>query len=114
MLENTIKIFVPAILSFFIGIAITPFLSDYFYKKRMWKNRSRSEENTDAMSEAFKSIHNNKGEMSTPRIGGVLIWLSVLIAILLEALVSFLFPGSITDKLDFLSQNQTLLPLFAL
>lgn len=114
MIFNVIKIFTPAIISFLVAIALTPSLTTYMYKKKMWKNSSRSKENVDAMSADFQKIHNEKGERSTPRVGGILVWLSVLITILLISIVSFIYPTAITTKLNFLSINQTILPLAAL
>ncbi len=115
---SVIKVFAPAVVSFFVGLAITPALSKLFFKHRLWKQSSRTIESTtaaeDQMSEEFKKIHNEKGELSTPRIGGIIIWLSVVITIMIGYLNSFFFDNDITTKLDFLSKNQTLLPLFAL
>jgi phospho-N-acetylmuramoyl-pentapeptide-transferase len=114
MILSAIKVFLPAVLSFIVGLAITPSLSDIFYKKKMWKSRSRSAENKDYVTPEFKQIHHHQAEVSTPRIGGVIIWLSVLITILLVSLNSFIVPSNFNIKLNFLSKNQTLLPLFTL
>lgn len=115
---SVIKIFAPTIISFFVGLLITPFLTNFFYSHKMWKRKSRKIDSTehpdDKISEDFKKIHNEHGELSTPRIGGMVIWLSVLITILVIYLISLVFGNDITHKLDFLSKNQTLLPLFAL
>ena len=69
---------------------------------------------SDDKSAAFKQIHNEVGELSTPRVGGVIIWLSVFLVIILFALVSWIIPTPLTEKLNFLSRNQTFVPLFAL
>ncbi len=114
MTLSVIKVFIPAVIAFIVGLAITPSLSNVFYKRKMWKNRSRSVDNKDYVTPAFQQIHNHTGEISTPRIGGVIIWLSVLITILLISLNSFLIPTDFNIKLNFLSKNQTLLPLFTL
>ncbi|HZS42886.1 MAG TPA: hypothetical protein VFA52_01570 [Candidatus Paceibacterota bacterium] len=114
MILSTVKVFVPAILSFLVGLAITPSISNILYRRRMWKNRSRSAENKDYVTPEFQKIHNHGGETSTPRIGGIIVWLSVLISTLLLSLNSFIFPSRLNIKLNFLSQNQTLLPLFTL
>ncbi|MEN9649526.1 MAG: phospho-N-acetylmuramoyl-pentapeptide-transferase, phospho-N-acetylmuramoyl-pentapeptide-transferase [Candidatus Parcubacteria bacterium] len=114
MIFNVIKILTPAIVSFIVGLALTPSLTNYMYRKKMWKNSSRSKENQDAMSADFKKIHNERGEKSTPRVGGILVWLSVLLTILIIAITSFIYPTLVTQKLNFLSTNQTILPLFAL
>jgi phospho-N-acetylmuramoyl-pentapeptide-transferase len=109
-----VKVFFPAIACFIIGISITPLLTHFFYKYKMWKKASRSAENSEEMSVNFKKIHNEKEELRTPRVGGIIIWLSILITILLIFLVSKIFPTGATQKLNFLSRNQTLLPLFTL
>ncbi len=111
---DTIKVLLPTILAFLIGIGITPTLSNFMYKHKMWRGASRSKENTEAMSVDFQKIHNEKGEVSTPRTGGALIWISVLLTIALLYIIAFLFPNEVTQKFSFLSRNQTLLPLTAL
>ncbi len=106
-----IKIFIPATLTFIVGILITPILSHYFYKYRMWKRSSRG---GAVSSEIFKKIHNEEGELSTPRVGGIVIWLSVALVIFFFALVAWLFPTPLTEKLNFLSREHTFIPFFAL
>lgn len=105
-----VKIFIPAALTFVVGIFLTPLLTHYFYKYRMWKRVSRK---TGDKSFAFKQIHNEKGELSTPRVGGVLIWISVLAVVAVLALIAWALPSETTKKLNFLSRSQTLVPLFA-
>ncbi|MBI1974358.1 MAG: hypothetical protein HYS51_00655 [Candidatus Zambryskibacteria bacterium] len=107
---DVLKIILPTVLTFFIGIGITPFFTRYFYKYKMWKKFSRTEANT---SNTFNTIHNTTAEMSTPRIGGVIIWISVLFAISVIYLLSVFFPTNLTEKLNFFSRSQTLVPLGA-
>lgn len=115
---NVIKISLPAVFSFFIGLSITPILTDFFYRNKLWKQRSRkidsSNDPKDKISETFKKIHNEAGELSTPRIGGMVIWLSVAIAVGLLYLNVIAFPGDLARKLNFLNKNQTILPLVSL
>jgi phospho-N-acetylmuramoyl-pentapeptide-transferase len=111
---SAIKVLLPAFLAFTIGILLTPVLTHYMYKYKMWKKRSRSTENTHLMSPDFQKIHNESGETSTPRPGGVVIWLSVSIVVAIISLIAFLFPNETSSRLNFLSRNQTLLPLVAL
>lgn len=114
MISTTLlKIFLPAVLSFVIGMVITPAFTKYFYKYRLWKRASRLD-NDDAMSEAFKQIHNEKIETGTPRVGGVIIWVSTLIVILGMFALSKFADDPVFKRLDFLSRGQTLLPLAAL
>lgn len=111
---SIIKALIPAFMAFFVGILLTPWLTHYMYKYKMWRRQSRSKVNTEAMSPDFMKIHNETGECSTPRVGGVIIWFSVIVVIVIMALLSFIFPNAATLKLNFLSRNQTLLPLMAL
>lgn len=113
MTPTLIKVFLPSVLAFIIGIAITPFFTHYFYRYRLWKRVSRLE-NDVAMSEAFKKIHDEKTETGTPRVGGIIIWVSTLVVILGMFFLSKMVDDPILRKLDFLSRGQTLLPLAAL
>jgi phospho-N-acetylmuramoyl-pentapeptide-transferase len=103
-MTNVLKIFIPATVSFIIGLALTPIATHYFYKYRMWRRVSRN--NNLPKDGGFHKIHDHAAEVSTPRTGGMIIWISVIITI-------FIF-GLVGSKFYFISRNQTLLPLFAL
>ena len=79
----------------------------------MWKKSSRLN-NTDGVSKDFANVHNVEAELSTPRIGGVIIWVSVLLSVLIIYLLSVFFPSDLTEKLNFFSRSQTYVPLGAL
>ena len=112
MILSLVKIFLPAALAFIAGIALTPVMTHYFYKYKMWKKKPRLE--SDTMSENFIKIHNSSEETSTPRAGGMIIWISVILISGLIYLLSDFFASGIFDKLNFLSRNQTLVPMAAL
>ena len=76
----------------------------------MWKKSPRTNADT---SEAFKNIHNTEHELSTPKVGGVIIWVSVLFAVCIIYLLSLVSPSDLTLKLNFFSRSQTLVPLGA-
>lgn len=111
MIINVVKVLFPSAAAFFIGLLITPILTKYFYKYKMWKKSSRSLAETSA---DFGKIHNEKGELNTPRVGGIIIWLSVFLTIFVIYLVSIFFPSPLAAKMSFLSRGQTIVPLFAL
>jgi phospho-N-acetylmuramoyl-pentapeptide-transferase len=111
MTIDIIKVIVPSVITFFLGILITPFFTNIFYKYKMWKKSSRSESGT---TEDFQKVHDTKSEVSTPRVGGIIIWVSVLLTIGLIYLLSLIFPTELTQKLNFLSRNQTLIPVATL
>lgn len=107
---DTLKIILPTVLTFFLGVFITPFFTRYFYKYKMWKKSPRTEADT---SDSFNKIHNTTAEMSTPRVGGIIIWFSVLLAVFVIYLAAIFFPTELTLKLNFFSRSQTLVPLGA-
>ena len=107
---DILKIIIPTVLTFFLGISITPFFTRYFYRYKMWKKSSRAEADT---SETFNTIHNAEHELSTPRVGGVIIWVSVLFAVCIIYFLSLFVPSELTLKLNFFSRSQTLVPLAA-
>lgn len=107
---DILKIIFPTVLTFFLGLAITPFFSRYFYQYKMWKKLPRTEEDTSA---TFSSIHDAKPEVSTPRVGGIIIWSSVLFTVCVIYFLSYIFPSDLTMKLNFFSRSQTLVPLGA-
>lgn len=113
MMLNVVKIFLPTALTFIIGIAITPRLTSYMYTHKLWKKKARDSA-TDITNKDFERIHNATEETSTPRVGGVIIWLSVIICISLIWMLSQLFPSDLLTKFDFFSKSQTLIPLAAL
>lgn len=110
MIENAIKIFLPTILAFLIGIALTPRLTDFMYRRKLWKKKNRAANETITNTD-FTKIHNGEAEVSTPRVGGILIWLSVVLTISVMWIMSRLAPSELTAKLDFYSRSQTLVPL---
>ena len=109
---DVLKVVVPAVLTFFIAISITPFFTSQFYKYKMWKKNPRTEANIT--TDDFTKIHNTASELSTPRIGGVIIWVSVILCVFIIYLLSLIFPNDLMQKLNFFSRSQTLIPLAAL
>ena len=109
---DILKIIIPTISTFAIGIIITPFFTHYFYKYKMWKKNARTLAG-DITSDHFRKIHNTESELNTPRVGGVIIWSSVLITVALIYFLSTLFPLEWVGGLSFFSRSQTLVPLGA-
>lgn len=113
MITDVVKIFLPSIVAFATGILITPAVSHYLYKYRLWKKSGVKQALGGGEAPISRALHNDE-KKKTPRMGGIVVWASVIIAILLVYIVSKLFPSEGTIKLDFLSRNQTWLPLFTL
>ncbi|MES2059588.1 MAG: hypothetical protein V4438_01000 [Patescibacteria group bacterium] len=113
MIENIIKIFGPSTLSFFIGIALTPTITYFLYKHEAWKKKSGKITTDGRAALLFNEIHKEK-EIGTPRLGGIVIWSSVIITALAIWLVAKFLPTEDTVKLDFISRSQTWIPLATL
>lgn len=111
MYLDLVKIFLPTALAFFLGLALTPIATHFFFKYKMWKRYPR---NASVATSDFPKIHNEVGELNTPRIGGVIIWVSALLITSIFYLASIFFPTIDTEKMNFLSRNQTLIPFFTL
>jgi phospho-N-acetylmuramoyl-pentapeptide-transferase len=112
-LINAVKVFLPTAVAFFIGIAITPTISNALYANAMWKKKAGKIGLDGKDTPIFNELHKHK-EVGTPRMGGTIIWIASLLTILVFWLVSIAVPNETTTKLDFLSRNQTWLPLFTL
>jgi phospho-N-acetylmuramoyl-pentapeptide-transferase len=110
MLLNLIKISIPTAFAFFLALLITPIATHFFYKYKMWKKHSRHE----ATSADFQKIHNTHDELNTPRVGGIIVWVSILLTTLIFFLASVWFPTANSIKMNFLSRGQTLIPFFTL
>lgn len=86
---------------------MTPFLTNFLYKNKLGK-QIRSSENAPI----FFKLHQKKA--GTPTMGGIVIWLSVLVLALLFFYFREFFAGTYLAKLNFLTRAETLLPLGAL
>lgn len=113
MLIDVVKVFLPTTTAFFIGIALTPVLTHYLYKHKMWKKKPGKVDLNGEATPIFNQLHKEK-EVGTPRMGGIIIWFSALITILIFRLIAEFIPLESAQKLEFLSRNQTWLPLFTL
>lgn len=109
---NILKIFTLGTLGFLVSFFSTPILTHFLFKYKFWKKKVR-EKALDGEEMPVSKKFYSKGGYRLPRGGGTLIWLTVLFLSLL------FFMLAKTDipffkKLNFLSRDQTWLPLFAL
>lgn len=111
---NALKIFLPAVTAFTIGIFITPLATHYFYKYKMWKKVSREKNIINDENNKFAKIHDVASEVSTPRVGGMIIWISVILTVAAVLIADYFLGNELTQKLNFISRNQTLLPFISL
>lgn len=114
MIIDISKVFIPWVVAFFVGLAITPFVTHYLYKYKCWKKKSGNEAGLGGGgTPIFNSLHKEK-DTGTPRMGGIVIWFSVIFTAILFWAVAHFYPTEMTQKMDFISRGQTWLPLFAL
>lgn len=108
-----IKILIPATLAFIIGILITPLITHYLYKYKVWKKTGGKKTITGEDAVEFNRLK-GEDETKTPRMGGIVIWGSVLLTVALLAVLGTLFENSIFAQLDFFSRQQTWIPITTL
>lgn len=95
-----------AALAFVVAFALTPLWVHFLVKYRLGK-QIRSEG-----APVFNQLHQKKE--GTPTMGGLLIWLTVLVLALVFWILNKLGVDSFIGHLNFLNRSQTLLPLGAL
>ena len=110
---NVVKIFGLSAFAFFIGVVLTPLLTRYLYKYKMWKKSVRAKTFSGGDAPITSELYKDK-DVGTPRMGGILIWGSVFIITLIFYGLSKFFPSDLNQKLNFLSRNQTWIPIFGL
>ncbi len=113
MLSDLARVLIPAAASFTIGILATPLLTHYLYKYKAWKKRPGKTALDGSKALEFNRLH-EENEVRAPRMGGIVVWGSVLITIIGIAIAARVIPSAEILRLDFLSRNQTWIPLAAL
>ena len=102
-----VKIFVLTTFSFVLAFALTPVWTHLLYKYRLVKNIR-----SDGGTPLFSRMHKTKA--GTPTMGGVLIWLTVLILALVFFWIHKFWPEATASGFNFLTREETYLPLGAL
>ena len=112
---NVLKVLITGLMGFLIAFAITPIWTNILYKYKIGIKIKKQDVNGEKLTFVSK-MHAHKA--GTPTMGGLIVWLAVVILIYLS---HYLFPllAQITGinfiaRLDFLSRSQTWLPLFTL
>lgn len=102
-----IKILLLSTLAFVVALLSTPLLTHFLYKYKFGKQIRNN-----GQTPIFSQLHAHKA--GTPTMGGILIWGTVLLFIIVFSLLADIFPGEFFQQLNFLSRSETLLPLGAL
>lgn len=109
---NILLIFIPATIAFLFGMGITPFVTHFLYKYKMWKPKA-GKLGLDGNPAAVFNVLHEKKEVGTPRFGGVIVWASVLLTAGLLQVLWVIYPDAF-ESLAFVSRNQTWVPFAAL
>ena len=104
------KVLLPAVLSFIVGIVIAPTVIRILTHYKIWKKKSVSKTIDGKEATITAALHNDEGRQLL-RMGGVVVWFSVFFTALLFWIIPQIHPTFFTSKLDFISRNQTWLPL---
>ena len=104
--QEIIKIFSLTTASFVLAFLLTPTWSNILYRYKLGKSIR-----DDGQTPIFSNLH--KAKSGTPTMGGVLIWFTVLLLGLAFLLIAVWWPDSILARLNFISREETYLPLGA-
>jgi len=99
-----VKILVLTTISFIFAFLWTPLLTNVLYKYKIGKSIRNS-----GATPIFSELHAHK--QGTPTMGGLLIWVTVLIVSVLFFYMGRILGWSLFVNLNFLTQKETLLPL---
>ncbi len=106
LILNVVKVAILSIVSFGITIAVTPLLTHYLYKYRLWRKEARTLTPDGQPTTIFNKLH-HANETSRPRLGGLLVWVIPLFVAYLFWGAAHLTDIAFLDKLNFVSRNQT-------
>jgi phospho-N-acetylmuramoyl-pentapeptide-transferase len=113
MISEAVRVLLPAALAFALGILFAPALAALLYRNKAWKKRAGKGHGIGGGgTPLFDELHKER-EVSTPRMGGILVWAATLATALALFLLGRAAPGAF-GSLDFVNRSQTWLPLFAL
>src|SRR3989344_8508294 len=105
--EAIIKIFTLAAISFALAIGLTPIFTNFVYGHKFGK-KIRAEGDTPY----YSKLHEKKA--GTPTMGGILVWVSTIALAVIFWFMDRVLHFEYFHWLNFLTRQQTLLPLGAL
>ena len=76
---DVLKVFGLASLSFFIAIFLTPILTHYLFKYKLWPKKIERGALGGGQANVISSLVKERSRLETPRMGGILIWGTVFI-----------------------------------
>lgn len=113
LIFNVIKVLGISAIASAVAVLWAPYLIHFLYKHQLWKKTARSKTIDGQEAVVFNSLHKDR-ETKVPRMGGVLIVVTVIGVTFLFYIISLLFPDSPLANMNFFTRSQTWLPLFTL
>ncbi len=110
---DVLKVFGLAGFSFFVAFFLTPLLTYYLYRYKLWPKKNDREALSGGHATVISSLVKERSNQETPRMGGIIIWGTTLVVTLLFWVLGKIIPDPLFVKLNFLSREQTWLPFFA-
>lgn len=110
---NAIKVFGLLAASFAVAVIWTPILTRFLYRYKMWRKDVRTRSPDGTKTPLFAALHKDR-ETKVPRLGGALIWITTLGIAGVVWVLAGVFDGPFWGKANFVSRNQTWLPLATL
>ncbi|MEK7518357.1 MAG: hypothetical protein AAB549_00315, partial [Patescibacteria group bacterium] len=102
-----IRIFFLTSLAFLAAMAFTPLWASVLYRYQLGKKIRSS-----LTAPIFAKLHEKKS--GTPTMGGVIIWLTILVIAVFFFVLRQIVPAGFWHELNFLTRQQTWLPVAAL
>ncbi len=110
---NVIKILFLLAFSSFSAVLWTPILTHFLYKYKLWRKTARERSIDGKPVPVFYNLHKER-ETRVPRLGGALIWVTTIFLAFFFSFLSKISDNFWVNKLNFLSRDQTWLPLATL
>jgi phospho-N-acetylmuramoyl-pentapeptide-transferase len=107
------SILIPATIAFIFGVLLTPLLTHYLFKYKVWKKTGGKVALNGQVATEFNRLKGDE-ELKTPRMGGIVIWGSVLVTIGFIYLLKITFPNGVFAELFFISRSETWIPFTTL
>ncbi len=107
---SVIKVLGTSAIATVVALLWAPALISFLYKHQLWKKSARVKAMSGEDAVVFNTLHKDR-ETKVPRMGGLLIWVTVVGVVAFFYAASLLFPGTWLAKMNFLTRSQTWLPL---
>src|SRR5579863_2098934 len=102
LIFNVIKVLGISAIASVVAILWAPLLINFLYKHQLWKKQARTKAISGEDAVVFNSLHKER-ETKVPRMGGLLIFVTVVLVALFFYVLSLVFPDTWFANLNFLS-----------